>query len=55
MILDQLEAYKSYGLQGAMLSTDGENFDYKVTPLLDELLIFQSEAIEIIMPETLTA
>lgn len=55
MILDQLEAYKSYGLQGAMLSTDGENFDYKVTPLLDELLIFQSEAIDIIMPETLTA
>lgn len=55
MILDQLEAHKSYGLQGAMLSIDGENFDYKVTPLLDELLIFQSEAIEIIMPETLTA
>lgn len=55
MILDQLEDYKAYGLQGAMIGTDTDAFSYKVTPLLDELLIFQSDAIEIIMPSTLTA
>lgn len=54
MILDQLEDYKAYGLQGAMVGSDTDAFSYKVTPLLDELLIFQSEAIEIIMPSTLT-
>lgn len=55
MILDQLEDYKSYGLQGVMVSQGSDAYSYKVTPLLDELLIFQSDAIDIIMPSTLTA
>ena len=54
MILDVLDEFKSYGLQGALLSDDNTQFDFKVDPQIDELLVIKSENIEISMPGVLT-
>ena len=51
MILKSLDAYTTYGLEGAMVSADNLSFGYKIVPAADELWVFNSDNILITMPE----